>query len=169
MPKKGNKIQLKKKEAEIEVRRAKVSALVLRGTSYHKIADELGCSLGTVAGDMKKIMGRWRDNQIQSNDEWRELEIKRLDKALDAIWPGVEAGDNKTVLVFLRLSERRAKMKGLDAPAKAEVDLKATVDVSKKMKLALEKAYGKADEAIAELLPEGSAEAGEEADPGSDA
>ena len=49
--------------------------------------------------------------------QMRELQNSRLDRAQAAIWPQVLAGDYRAVMVFLQISQRRAKLNGLDAPA----------------------------------------------------
>src|SRR5215217_3319033 len=50
-------------------------------------------------------------------EEMRELENARLDRAQAAIWAQVLAADYRAVRVFLQISQRRAKLNGLDAPA----------------------------------------------------
>jgi hypothetical protein len=39
----------------------------------------------------------------------------RLDAALVAIWPDIEAGDCKAIETMLKIEERRAKLLGLDS------------------------------------------------------
>jgi hypothetical protein len=55
-------------------------------------------------------------------DEMRELENARLDRAQTAIWTKVLNGDLKALDAFLKISQRRARLNGLDAPTK--IDLK---------------------------------------------
>jgi hypothetical protein len=50
-------------------------------------------------------------------EEMRELENARLDRAQAAIWAQVLAGDYRAVMVFLQISQRRARLNGLDAAA----------------------------------------------------
>ena len=50
-------------------------------------------------------------------EEMRELENARLDRAQAVIWSNVLAGDYRAVMVFLQISQRRAKLNGLDSPA----------------------------------------------------
>ena len=50
-------------------------------------------------------------------EEMRELENARLDRAQAAIWSQVLAGDYRAVMVFLQISQRRARLNGLDSPA----------------------------------------------------
>src|SRR5215208_1667353 len=55
--------------------------------------------------------------QSYAAEEMRELENARLDRAQAAIWTQVLAGDYRAVMVFLQISQRRAKLNGLDSPA----------------------------------------------------
>jgi hypothetical protein len=132
----------KTKKAVIQERRAKVAALVLSGMTYREIKQEIGCSMGTISSDMKAMMEQWSNEQVQNLDDWREIELKRLDAALKAIWPQVEAGDLKANAAFVRLSERRSKLKGLDAPSKIAGHDGGPIKLEGRLELALERAYG---------------------------
>jgi hypothetical protein len=111
----------KKKQAEIEERRKAVAANLLGGLNYRDMAGALGVSVGTIAEDVKVIIGRWQREQIKDTGEYVELELLRLDRALNAIWPKVQAGDPNNIGLMLKIQERRAKYKGLDAPVKQEL------------------------------------------------
>ena len=132
----------KTKKAAIQERRAKVAAFVLSGKTYREIKKLIGCSMGTISSDMKAMMEKWNAEQVQNLDDWREIELKRLDAALNAIWPSVLAGDLKANGAFVRLSERRAKLKGLDAPSKIAGFDGGPIKLEGKLEMALEKAYG---------------------------
>lgn len=54
-------------------------------------------------------------------DEQRELEAARLDSLQQAIWDRAIAGDLPAVNGVLRIMERRARLLGLDAPARSQV------------------------------------------------
>ena len=134
-PKKG-------KKAVIQARRAQVAAYVLSGKTYREIKVLIGCSMGTISGDMKAMMKKWKEEQVENLDDWREIELKRLDAALNAIWPEVLLGNLKANAAFVRLSERRAKLKGLDAPSKVAGFDGGPIKLEGKLELALERAYG---------------------------
>ena len=51
----------------------------------------------------------------------RELESAKLDRAQAAIWAQVLAGDYRAVMVFLQISQRRAKLNGLDSLTSAVI------------------------------------------------
>lgn len=54
-------------------------------------------------------------------EELREIENARLDVAQAAIWPKVKKGNMDAIDSFIRLSARRSRMNGLDAPQKVQV------------------------------------------------
>lgn len=100
--------------ARASARRAQAVALRLAGMTYEEIAVQAGYSDKSAA---RHAVLRALDRvEAESVQEYRELENARLDRAQAAIWTQVVAGDIKAVLAFLRLSARRARMNGLDAP-----------------------------------------------------
>jgi hypothetical protein len=116
------------KKAEIEHRRAKVAANLLAGLNYRDIAEALGVSLGTIAADAKAVLKRWQQEQVQSLEARRTVEERRLDRAVNAIWNAVLQGDLAAVDAFRKLSERRSRLIGLDAPVHSKVTLFDAVD-----------------------------------------
>jgi len=106
----------KAKSAAMEERRKTVAANLVAGLNYRDIAGALGVSVGTVASDVKMIMGRWRADQVREVNEVVQLDLRRLDNALNAIWDNVHKGDDTAIGTMLRILERRAKLLGLDKP-----------------------------------------------------
>jgi len=49
-------------------------------------------------------------------EDIRNLELDRLDVAMSGIWIGVQNGDPQSVLLMLKIMDRRAKLLALDAP-----------------------------------------------------
>lgn len=107
----------KNKEAEREERRKKIAANLLAGLDYRTMANALGVSIGTIAADVKILMGRWQKEQVGVMDQIVQLEVTRLDRALNAIWNKILDGDQGAINSMLRIMERRAKLLGLDKPA----------------------------------------------------
>ena len=108
-------------DQQIEATEKAVKALELRrqGKSYVQIAKELGYSSGSGAhGAVKKAL---RKALKEPADELRALENARLDAMLIALWPEIEKGDPKSIMAGVRISERRAKLNGLDEPAELDV------------------------------------------------
>jgi len=101
--------------ALVEKRR---QALELRkaGASYEQIAESLGYRSKSGAHDA--VTGALRDMLREPAEQVRTLELSRLDDMLMSIWARVRSGDVSAIDRALRLSERRARLLGLDAPVK---------------------------------------------------
>lgn len=108
----------KSKLAHIEQRRQKVAANLLAGLTYRQMADALGVSIGTIANDVKIIIGRWQRETVKVVDEHVALELRRIDRALHAIWSDVLEGKLTYIDRMVKLMDRKAKYLGLDAPEK---------------------------------------------------
>ena len=57
----------------------------------------------------------------------RELEVQRLDAMLYAVWNDAQQGDAGAVSTALKISERRSRLLGLDAPH--TVEARTRIDV----------------------------------------
>ena len=83
--------------------------------NVHRIADEWGCSADTIWSDQRQIRKRWASEEDIPTPvrlkEWRA----EVDTAIDA---AAADGAHSAVLSGLAL---RAKVTGLEAPAKSEV------------------------------------------------
>jgi transposase len=102
------------RRARQRARRAEALSLKLAGVSTAQIAERMGIQPDTV----RKLINRTLQTaENRAAEEMRKLENARLDKAQAAIWASVLAGDYRAVMVFLQISQRRAKLNGLDAPA----------------------------------------------------
>lgn len=110
----------KKRREEIvrEDRRRIVAADFLSGRTYRQMAAELHVALSTISNDVQVIVGRWQQEQVQLVGEQRQVELQRLDVALQAVWEKVLAGDLFAIDRYLKIAERRSKLLGLDAPTK---------------------------------------------------
>jgi hypothetical protein len=114
-----------------------------RGLSYPQISAELGCSLSTAHTMVQRALA---DSAREAGEEVRQIEAQRLDdltRTLNRVMltrhyrvaqTGQVATDPETgaplldadpviraVLALVRVSERRAKLLGLDAPTRHEV------------------------------------------------
>ena len=114
-------MRAKDDEARIEQRRKLVAANLLGGMNYRELAEVCGVSIGTISSDVKIILGRWRKEQVADTSDYAQMELRRLDKALNAIWNKVIDGQLDALDRFLRIQERRAKLLGLDAPNETQL------------------------------------------------
>lgn len=121
---------LSRVKEEQKARRTQALSLRLSGLSYEDIAKHLSISSVKASQLVNETLERAEN---QSVDQMRELENSRLDRAQAAIWSSVLKGDLKAIDRFLRISQQRSKINGLEAPKK--IDL--SVGVKQEMQNAL--------------------------------
>jgi len=113
----------KERELEIEKRRATVAANVLAGLNYRDMASALGVSLGTIANDVKIVARRYREEQISEYADIVQLELRRIDTALNAIWTDVKGGNKDAIQMLIQLQNQRAKYLALFEPEINRIEL----------------------------------------------
>ena len=89
-----------------------------RASPSREIGRQLGVSGKTAYKDISRSLADLAAKEQDHAREARQLDLARIDKALSGVMPKVEDGDPKAVLALCRLLERRAKLLGLDAPAR---------------------------------------------------
>lgn len=94
--------------------------MILRGCTYKQISAELGVAEGTVA---KRLQEAARNRVDPLVDHYRDVECDRLDRLLLSLEKGLKAGDVASINSAVRISERRSKLLGLDAPERVDVAL----------------------------------------------
>ena len=147
-----------------------LQALELRkaGATYQAIAEQLGYAHGKSA--YKAVASALRATLREPAAGVRELEVARLDSALLAVWRRVQAGDDKAIDRLLRISERRAKLLGLDAAIRKElsgpgggpltIDDASTSELARRFEELVERtaqrmeAYGDSEPALGEVTGE---------------
>jgi hypothetical protein len=134
--------------AGVRERERRAIELHLGGWTLERIADELGYA--NASGPQKAIARAMERHIAADVAEQRALDIARLEKMLEAVWPTVTASlvteqekaeDQVSAKVLLarvrhqhdaidravKIIERRAKTIGYDAPTKAEVTGNITI------------------------------------------
>lgn len=139
--------------AERELRRKKVAANLLAGLTYRQMAEALGVGLATVAADVRLILDRWRKEQVAEIDDWLQVQLRRLDTMLNAIWDKVLSGDLKAAETALHIIERQAKLLGMERQQVAIVDWRQEAE---RAGIDPDAAYRQAVAAIAAHLAESS-------------
>ena len=94
-------------------------ALALAGLDYQSIADRLGYNSRQAA--WKSVQSAMEKAIRPAAEEYKELQLSRLDVMLKSIWPDILKGDLKAIDRALRIEERRSRLLGLDAPLKQEL------------------------------------------------
>lgn len=99
---------------------AQIKALELRrmGKGYVEIAAALDISKSQAHRLVKAGLEDARAQVDGTAAELKAEEVSRLDAMLAGLWPGARKGHLGSVDRVLRIMERRAKLLGLDAPAK---------------------------------------------------
>lgn len=99
----------------VHVRREKAHDLWLAAVPYRKIAAQLGVSEATVQKYVKQVNARL---PIDSIEHKRRALWLRLERMTQAAWPSALGGDRFAIENVVRISDRQAKLYGLDAPLK---------------------------------------------------
>ena len=122
---------------ELKEKIGRAMSLRLKGWTVGEIAKEMGLSLGSIHNYLKKGIDEYDKRNTQSCAQLVKMEEARLDKLLAAWWDrsvGYDISnrdgsvshvppDGKAVDVVMRVMERRAKLRGLDATQKAELTI----------------------------------------------
>lgn len=103
------------------------------GLSYRAIADKLSNAESTISHvqvyrDIENELERLAGLRADKAETLRELELQRLDKIINALDSWVASGNVGAVNAWIKASERRSKLLGLDAPTKHEVDWRETAE-----------------------------------------
>lgn len=97
-------------------RRPQVLAMRKGGASLRQIADHFGISHEQVRQDIKAALADIIAETRDAAEEYRALELDRLDALHLALWPQATKGNLGAVDRVLRVMQRRADLLGLDAP-----------------------------------------------------
>lgn len=99
-------------------RRARALQLRKEGANFDQIAEELGMSRSAAHKTVQRAIAELATLAETEVAELRALESARLDELHQAVWPQAVAGDLPALDRVIRIMERRARLLGLDAPAK---------------------------------------------------
>ena len=116
MARRGMKMGAEKEQ--IAIRKLKSFDLRLDGKSYRKIGEEQNISEAQAHRDVTEILRSTMADHKEEIEEQRQIEIERLDDYLNSLEWKKNYGDYKAVELSLKIQDRRAKLLGLDAPAK---------------------------------------------------
>lgn len=100
-------------------------ALELRrsGLTYDAISQEIGWTEPSAAH--KAVKRAIKRSMQDVGEDVLELEVARLDRLMEAIWDQAVGGDLQCLDRVLKIAERRAKLLGIDAPARQHVEIEA--------------------------------------------
>ena len=109
------------REKEIKAHDRQLEALALRkaGVQYADIATKLGYR--AASGAWRAVRAALKKTLQEPAEELRVLAEARLDAMLLAIWPQAVKGSQGAIDRALRIEQRRAELRGLDAPKNLDV------------------------------------------------
>ena len=99
-----------------DMRQFQALKLRAQGLTYHEIAEKLAVHTNTAAKYVREALSDLREDATEATQELRELEELRLDRMLASVSEAAFSGDLKAIETVLKLMERRAKLRGTDAP-----------------------------------------------------
>ena len=91
-----------------------VAEMTLMGFSPAKIAERLGVSERVVKSDLEKVRIRWQQNRQKSYSEFIEEELATQKLLMQSLEEGIKSGSWKHIETALKITERRARVVGLD-------------------------------------------------------
>jgi hypothetical protein len=103
--------------------------LRIAGATYRQIGKQLTVSEKTAYLDVQAELGRLDAIAKEKAERLRDLEARRLDHWTVALAAGIRSGDPRAIGAAVRLSERRARLLGLDAPLKITGEASAPLPV----------------------------------------
>ncbi|MBW4575689.1 MAG: hypothetical protein KME08_10440 [Aphanothece sp. CMT-3BRIN-NPC111] len=104
------------KKETATLRRVTAIELRMTGMSYAAIARQLNISLAQAYRDCAESLRLLSEQELGLIKQLRQLESERLDQALASIYPQVLKGSLSAIDRLIKISERRSKLFGLDAP-----------------------------------------------------
>ena len=115
---------------KIATRRYRVLELRRSGMNFYGIADHIRDEFGeecppsydarSAYVDLQRLLDEMRNDLSESLPDVISLEASRLDEMLQALWPAVVRGRERSIEIALKVMERRAQMLGLDAGIKVD-------------------------------------------------
>ena len=111
--------------AQARIKRARAVELMSEGKSYDQIAREVGFAHRGSAhrADSKALAER----TVEAVDDLRQIELDRLDRLQESLWPKAMDGDLQAVITILRITDRRIRLLGLQKDTGVEDDRPTTL------------------------------------------
>ena len=93
------------------------------------LAMQLPVDVATAYSDVRAELAALREQTVEEAKELRDLELQRFDEMTAGLWPQIRAGSPPAVSAAVRVSERRLRLLGLDAPSAIKTEISGSLDV----------------------------------------
>ncbi len=104
-------------------RASEIMDMRLEGYSLAEIGKKFGVNSGTI----HKIIAREVAKSQKKNNQSSEMILSLMDDRLEFMWkalyPQISKGNSRSCEMGLKIMERQAKLKGLDAPEKKQLEI----------------------------------------------
>ena len=105
-------------------RRVKAFELAKAGAPYRAIGKALNVSHAQAQRDVVHVLAELNALALDHARDLRRLQLERLDALLLGVWQAATSGDVAAGAQALRILERQARLLGLDAPARIDVEMR---------------------------------------------
>lgn len=105
---------------------------------YREIVGQLGVDVATAYADVRAELAALRDQAVEEAKELRDLELQRFDEMTAGLWPQVQKGSPPAVCAAIRVSERRARLVGLDEPTATRTEISGSLSLTVQARLKAE-------------------------------
>ena len=116
-----------RKARALELER-KSLALRMSGASYRAIGDALGCSHQAASDAVERAMSRIEALNKREAARYRAMELQRLDEMQASVYRRARGGDVAAVDRVIKCIQERAKLLGLYAAEKKEVQFSTALE-----------------------------------------
>jgi hypothetical protein len=123
----------------VAARRALALELRKSGATYREIGQQLGVDVHTAHADVGAELAAIRETTVGEATELRVLELERLDGMTSGLWPQIQSGSAPAVAAGVRISERRSRLLGLDAPTTRKTEVSGSLSIEAHTRLAAER------------------------------
>jgi len=103
-------------------RKALALSMRKQGYYYTNIAERLGITEGRAYQMVTEEMNRLKNERHESAESMRILHLHQMDDMINTLWPEVIKGKTAAMDRILKIQERQAKLLGMDAPEKQQVE-----------------------------------------------
>lgn len=127
-------------------RRRQAVDLRRAGLTFEAIGAEMGITSASAFELVKKSLEDFRSDTAEAVEDHRRLELARLERIVEILWPQVEEGRGDAVDRVLKVAQRKAALLGLD--------LKTPEAVNQHLHINASPVYADADPALQAMLLE---------------
>ena len=120
-PKVQKRAKKVKKEISVLQREYEVIKLRTEGKTYQQIADQLGYADDT--GARAAWLRAMERIPAESVNEYRQIQMNRLEATIAILWPKIEAGDLQAFPAFMAALKEQSALLGLYAPKEAKLEV----------------------------------------------